>query len=80
MSAAAPNIVGLVLSLVGVIILFRYGMPFHVRSEGAVYIVTGQVDSAEKALERRYDIFGYFGLLAIFVGTGMQIVAAWRAG
>jgi hypothetical protein len=80
MSTIALNIIGLVLNLVGVFILFRYGMPFHVRTEGTVFIVSGQVDAAEKALERRYEIFGYFGLLAIVVGTGMQIIGAYRAG
>jgi hypothetical protein len=80
MSMAALNIIGLVLNLVGVIILFRYGMPFHVPTGGAVHLVTEQVDAAEKALESKYGIFGYFGLLAIVVGTGMQIGGAYRAG
>jgi hypothetical protein len=77
---AALNIIGLALNLVGVLILFRYGMPFHVPTGGAIHLITGQVDAAEKALESRYEIFGYFGLLAIVVGTGMQIVGAYRAG
>jgi hypothetical protein len=80
MNTAALNIVGLVLNLAGVIILFLYGMPFHVRTDGTVYLISHQVDAAEKALERRYTIFGYFGLLAIVLGTGMQIVGAYRAG
>jgi len=80
MSTAALNIIGLVLNLVGVIILFRYGMPFHVPTGGAVHIVTEQIDAAEKALESWYEIYGYFGLLAIVVGTFMQIVGAYRAG
>ena len=64
----------------GVIILFQYGMPFHVPTGGAVHLITGRVDAAEKALESRYEIFGYIGLIAIVVGTGMQIVGAYRAG
>jgi hypothetical protein len=80
MSTAALNIIGLVLNLVGVIILFRYGMPFHVPTGGAVHLITGQVDAAEKALESGYEIFGYIGMIAIVVGTGMQIVGAYRAG
>jgi hypothetical protein len=80
MSTAALNIIGLVLNLVGVIILFRYGMPFHVPTGGAVHLIAEQVDAAEKALESRYEIFGYIGLIAIVVGTGMQIVGAYRAG
>jgi uncharacterized protein YjeT (DUF2065 family) len=80
MSTATLNIIGLVLNLVGVIILFRYGMPFHVPTGGAVHLIAEQVDAAEKALESRYEVFGYFGLVAIVVGTGMQIVGAYRAG
>jgi hypothetical protein len=80
MSTAALNITGLVLNLVGVIILFRYGMPFQVPTGGAVHIITEQVDAAETALESRYEVFGYFGMLVIVVGTGMQIVGAYRAG
>jgi hypothetical protein len=80
MSTAALNIIGLVLNLVGVIILFRYGMPFHVPTGGALLLVTDQIDAAEKAVESWYEIYGYFGLLAIFVGTVMQIVGAYRAG
>jgi hypothetical protein len=45
-----------------------------------VFVISGQIDAAEKALERRYEIFGYFGLLAIIVGTGIQIGGAYRAG
>jgi hypothetical protein len=80
MTTAALNIIGLLLNLVGVIILFRYGMPFHVPTGGAINIVTEQVDAAQKALESRYEIFGYLGLLAIVVGTGMQVAGAYRAG
>ncbi len=80
MRTAALNIIGLVLNLVGVIILFRYGMPYHVPTGGAVHIITEQIDTAEKALESRYEIFGYFGLVAIVAGTALQIVGAYRAG
>jgi hypothetical protein len=80
MSVVALNIWGLVLNLVGVIVLFRYGMPFHVPTSGATFLISHQVNAAAKALERRYEIVGYFGLIAIVVGTGMQIVGAYRAG
>jgi hypothetical protein len=80
MSVVALNILGLVLNLVGVIVLFRYGMPFHVPTGGAINMILEQSNPAAKALERRYEIVGYFGLIAIVVGTGMQIVGAYRAG
>jgi hypothetical protein len=44
MSAAASNCLGLAMSLFGVLILFRYGMPFRVQTEGATYYVTEEID------------------------------------
>jgi hypothetical protein len=73
------NLIGLVLNLVGVLILFRYGMPFHVPTGGAVSLITETRDQAEIALEQRYVVLGYIGLVCLIVGTACQIVAAWRA-
>lgn len=56
------NIIGLVLSFAGVIILFRYGMPFKVRTGGASHIILEQTDEAEVELEARYDKYGQGGL------------------
>jgi hypothetical protein len=73
------NLIGLVLNLAGVLILFRYGMPFHVPTGGAVAYVTEEPDQAEIALEHRYTVYGYIGLACLIVGTILQMVAAWRA-
>jgi hypothetical protein len=67
------------LNLIGVVILFRYGMPFHVPTGGAVSLVTETRDQADIALEQRYTLYGYFGLVCLIVGTGFQMIAAWRA-
>lgn len=71
----AFNLVGLALSLVGVLILFRWGMPFHVPTGGAVSIITQQADAKEIALERIYTIIGYVGLALLILGTVLQMVA-----
>ena len=49
MSATLLNIAGLVMNLARVILLFRYGMPYRVRSEGLSYYVTESVDKREAA-------------------------------
>jgi len=69
------NLVGLLLSLAGVLILFRWGMPFRVPTGGAISLVTGQADAQEIALERIYTIIGYGGLALLILGTILQIVA-----
>jgi hypothetical protein len=40
----ALNLIGLFPNLVGVLILFRYGMQFHVPTGGAVSLITEQLD------------------------------------
>lgn len=71
------NTIGITLSLIGVLILFRYGMPFHVPTGGATYLITDQVDETEKVLERRYFRYGLAGLFLVVAGAMFQLVATW---
>jgi hypothetical protein len=61
MLVACLNIVGLVMSLFGVILLFRYGMPYRVRTGGGSYELREEVDQAAIAAERRYSALGWVG-------------------
>lgn len=74
---AILNSVGLLLALAGVLLLFRYGMPYQVRRGGASYLVLEGVDQQQIKLERRYDRFAWLGLIFIVVATVCQIVANW---
>lgn len=76
-SAQIANTFGIVVSLVGVLILFRYGMPFHVPTGGKTGLDLGIIDESEKALEARYTVFGYLGLFLIALGAIAQVVAVW---
>jgi hypothetical protein len=76
MSANILNIAGLLMNLAGVILLFRYGMPYRVRTEGATYLITEAVDKREVTTERRYDLLGKLGLVLIVTGTAAQIAGA----
>jgi hypothetical protein len=70
------NIVGLVASLFGVILLFRYGMPYRVRSEGKTHrILSGPPDQEQIKADRRYERLGQLGLILIVLGTAAQIGA-----
>ena len=77
MNSPVWNIIGLVLALAGILILFRYGMPFHVPTGGAVHIIGRNRDQKEIAKEKYYTIYGYFGLALIVLGTAAQIWASW---
>lgn len=68
-------VIGLVSALLGLLLLFRYGMPFRVETRGEISIVTGGIDSNEIALEQRYRTLGYLGLGFAIIGTFLQIAA-----
>jgi hypothetical protein len=72
--AAAINVFGLVANLVGVILLFRYGMPYRVRTKGETYMaLDGPLDQEEIKADRRFDRWGKLGLFLIVLGTIAQI-------
>lgn len=75
--AALLNSVGLVLSLVGVILLFRYGMPFRTRTGGVSRLVIGEPNAEVVKSEARFAVLGWIGLALICVGTGLQMAANW---
>jgi hypothetical protein len=72
------SVLGVLVSLFGFLILFRYGMPFRVRSDGVTYLITEQVDEKEKKIDRRYEVFGYAGLLLALIGGLMQAYGSWH--
>lgn len=74
------NLVGLSLELVGVVILFRFGMPFHVPTGGAEAIISSRHYPQVIALERVYEVLGYVGLALLVVGTLLQISAVVLLG
>ena len=73
MSAGAWNIIGLILTLVGVVMLFLFGMPFRVRASGGEPITTIPTIAGQKA-EKRFSALGWIGLAMIVLGTAFQIV------
>jgi hypothetical protein len=74
MSAAAFTVAGLIANLVGVILLFRYGMPYRVRTGGETHLITDDPpNQAEIRKDRRYARLGWLGLVLIVFGTLAQV-------
>ena len=65
---------GLVISLIGVLLLFRYGMPYRVRSAGESYELREGIDEEALKQGRTYNVLGWLGLFLIVLGTICQIV------
>ena len=60
-SAQIWNIGGIVLSVCGVLILFRYGMPYRVRTGGANFLLLEKKD--EEAIKKRRSMPFWDGLV-----------------
>lgn len=67
-------IAGLVLNLIGVLLLFQFGLPTGIRTGGGEVIVN-RATEAGKRRERLYKTLGFVGLGAIVIGTALQIWA-----
>ena len=62
------NIGGLVLDIIGVIMLFKFGLPADIRRGGTRLLDLGDPDQEEKAKAIRYDRWALVGLTTLIVG------------
>jgi len=70
------NVFGLLLNLAGVVLLFLFGMPFRIAISGkAVTWTTSNIDLEVKKLDDLFSVLGWIGLLAIALGTLLQVWA-----
>jgi hypothetical protein len=70
------NILGLLLNLAGVVLLFLFGMPFRIATGGqTITWTTANIDLLIKKLDDAYTVLGWLGLLAIVLGTLLQVWA-----
>lgn len=72
-SASELNITGLVMNLLGVILLFLFGMPFRVRT-GSRQLE--QANPEPVSAERWHTFLGWLGFALFVLGTFAQIDAS----
>jgi hypothetical protein len=77
MTPQALNICGLLANATGVIILFRFAMPYRISSEGGDIITTENVADTEIRNDKVYRWLGYLGLALVIGGTFLQMWANW---
>ena len=68
---------GLLLDIIGVVLIFLFGIPQDVRRSGANYLVWGS-DENEIKKAKRYDLFSYGGLGLLILGFAVQIIGNWQ--
>lgn len=66
------NISGLLFDIVGVIILFKFGLPADIRRDGVTLLETGQTNEEEVSKAVVYDRWSLSGLCILIFGFLMQ--------
>lgn len=69
------NTLGLIFDIIGVIILFKFGLPSDVNKYGEVSLLLEDNDTDEIKKWRRYDCWSKIGLISILFGFILQIVS-----
>ena len=70
------NILGLLLSLIGIVLLFCVGMPFQIPADTKIgRWNTSSLSFRLKSPDDFYTILGIIGLSALILGTLLQILA-----
>lgn len=68
------TISGLILDIIGVWMLFRFGLPNRYPEKGVRIVWRGEGDDEAVSQEqRRYRMCSYSGLLSLGIGFGLQI-------
>jgi hypothetical protein len=68
------DIAGLILSFVGAIIIFTFGLPPNVRESGKCYLLLEQEDKHEIKKGRRYRKISRLGLILLALGFLLQLL------
>ena len=70
--SAALNIAGLLLDIVGVVLIFRFGLPSKIDPEGHIFVVAHEKDETEIKLASTYLRWGRTGLCLLISGFLLQ--------
>ena len=69
--------VGLFLDIIGVIMLFIYGIPENVDRRGSQHLILEEADETELDKARHYDVMSFLAVTSLVVGFVCQIAGQW---
>lgn len=67
------NLVGMFFSLFGMVLLFRFALPYKERTNGEQRLLLQGKDEAAVLIEKRYDRLQGIGLAFALIGTSLQM-------
>ncbi|MEQ1560647.1 MAG: hypothetical protein ABL933_17130 [Methyloglobulus sp.] len=74
MNNATISVIGLCFDIIGVILLWKFGLPPEVSRSGASYLQVQSDDESEKTKGRLYDCIAHAAILLIVLGFALQAV------
>lgn len=72
------NVIGLILDIIGVILLWKFGLPENIDRSGTIVLAAEGCDESEKKKASMYDRISQFALLLLIVGFALQIVGNFQ--
>tara|TARA_R110000796_G_scaffold252631_3_gene389366 strand:- start:27960 stop:28196 length:237 start_codon:yes stop_codon:yes gene_type:complete len=75
MTSNTINTIGLVFDIIGVLMLFKYGLPSEISKEGTVFLAVQKSDESEKKKWKKYNFWSKVGLVLILIGFTFQIIS-----
>lgn len=69
------NACGLISDIIGVLLLWKFGLPESISREGHDYLVTGDINESEKEKAKKYDTYAKIALLFIIIGFVLQLIS-----
>ena len=73
--AITLNTLGLILDIIGVIILFKFGLPADVSKEGHIGMAFQGTNTDDIKKYKKFDIWSRIGLGLLILGFLLQIVS-----
>jgi hypothetical protein len=68
------TVLGLAFDVVGVVLIYLYGLPPRVNPQGQIFLISEQADPAEVEKARRYHFRAHAGLALILAGFVLQLL------
>ncbi|MDO9559854.1 MAG: hypothetical protein Q7I89_09260 [Syntrophales bacterium] len=69
------NACGLISDIVGVLLLWKFGLPESISRQGHQYLICEQTDETEIIKAKKYDKYAKAALLFIIIGFALQIIS-----
>jgi hypothetical protein len=69
------NSIGLTFDIVGVVLLFAFGLPEEISRTGSSRLLISQGDEKEMSRAKLYDRLGLLGLILLIAGFALQLAS-----